>query len=208
MHLFSITLLLFTFNLSASIRTCDKENNGLQTDFQYNNEFFQDIKDWFYNLKNQIYEQLFEVRSKLRNYEWQLLNLCKDSYVHNFFATLFFNSNEDLKFRIGNWYFIRKDFINQNEFKYNSDELDVTSQSSSIIQSKDSIETNTEITSEIINDLKVTKSLPRNLFTTILIQQSDAQTTIQTIEQANEQLKNNEADNDFVHKVSAEVLMG
>lgn len=24
MHLFSITLLLFTFNLSASIRTCDK----------------------------------------------------------------------------------------------------------------------------------------------------------------------------------------
>lgn len=43
---------------------------------------------------------------------------------------------------------------------------------------------------------------------TILIQQSDAQTTIQTIEQANEQLKNNEADNDFVHKVSAEVLMG
>ncbi|XP_028521656.2 uncharacterized protein LOC114577301 isoform X2 [Apis cerana] len=198
MHLFSITLLLFTFNLSASIRTCDKENNGLQTDFQYNNEFFQDIKDWFYNLKNQIYEQLFEVRSKLRNYEWQLLNL----------STLFFNSNEDLKFRIGNWYFIRKDFINQNEFKYNSDELDVTSQSSSIIQSKDSIETNTEITSEIINDLKVTKSLPRNLFTTILIQQSDAQTTIQTIEQANEQLKNNEADNDFVHKVSAEVLMG
>lgn len=113
-----------------------------------------------------------------------------------------------MKFRIGNWYFIRKDFINQNEFKYNSDELDVTSQSSSIIQSKDSIETNTEITSEIINDLKVTKSLPRNLFTTILIQQNDAQTTIQTIEQANEQLKNNEADNDFVHKVSAEVLMG
>lgn len=113
-----------------------------------------------------------------------------------------------MKFRIGSWYFNRKDFINQNEFKYNSDELDVTSQSSSIIQSKDSIETNTEITSEIINDLKVTKSLPRNLFMTILIQQSDAQTTIQTIEQANEQLKNNEADNDFVHKVSAEVLMG
>lgn len=62
------------------------ESNGLQTDFQYNNEFFQDIKDWFYNLKNQIYEQLFEVRNRLKNYEWQLLNLCKDSYVYNFFG--------------------------------------------------------------------------------------------------------------------------
>ncbi|XP_043802420.1 uncharacterized protein LOC122720054 [Apis laboriosa] len=198
MYLFFIIVLLFTFNLSASITSCDKENNGLQTDFQYSNEFFQDIKDWFYNLKNQIYEQLFEVRNRLRNYEWQLLNL----------STLFFNSNENLRFRIGNWYFIRKDFMNQNEFEYNSDELDVTFQPPSIIQSKDSTETNTEITSEIINDLEVTKSLPSSLFTTILIQQTDTQTTIQTIEQANEQLKNNEADNDFVHKGSAEVLMG
>lgn len=97
--------------------------------------------------------------------------------------------------------------MNQNEFEYNSDELDVTFQSPSIIQPKDSTETNTEI-SEIINDLEVTKSLPSSLFTTILIQQTDTQTTIQTIEQANEQLKNNKADNDFVHKGSAEVLMG
>lgn len=175
-----------------------KENNGLQTDFQYNNEFFQDIKDWFCNLKNQIYKQIFEVQNRLRNYEWKLLNL----------SILFFNSNEDLRFRIGNWYFIRKDFMNQNEFEYNSDEFDVTSQPLSTIQPKNSIETNTEITSEITNDLEVTKSLPSNLFTTILIQEIDAQTTIQTTEQANEQSKNNEADNDFTHKGSAEVLMG
>lgn len=95
--------------------------------------------------------------------------------------------------------------MNQNEFEYNSDELDVTSQLSSITQPKDSTETNTEITSEITNSLEVTKSLPRSLFTTILIQQTD--TTIQT-EQTNEQSKNNEADNDFVHKGSVEVLMG
>lgn len=114
-----------------------------------------------------------------------------------------------MRFRIGNWYFIRKDFMNQNEFEYNSDELDVTSQLSSITQPKDSTETNTKITSEITNSLEVTNSLPRNLFTTILIQQTDAQTTIQTTtEQTNEQSKNNEADNDFVHKGSVEVLMG
>ncbi|XP_012343205.2 uncharacterized protein LOC105735730 [Apis florea] len=197
MCLFFVILLLFTtFDLFASIGTCDRENHGLQTDFRYSNEFFQNIKNWFYNLKNQIYEQFFELRSRVRNYEWQLLNL----------STLFFNSNEDLRFRIGNWYFIRKDFMNQNEFEYNSDELDVTSQLSSITQPKDSTETNTEITSEITNSLEVTKSLPRSLFTTILIQQTD--TTIQTTEQTNEQSKNNEADNDFVHKGSVEVLMG
>ncbi|XP_076655739.1 uncharacterized protein LOC143360610 [Halictus rubicundus] len=100
--------------------------------------FFREIGDWFGRLKERVYEKLFgqqtstessvdssvpddvldldefQLRRKLRNREWLRVDV----------STLSFDPNRDWGFRVGNWYFIRKDSKNVLE-KDNSDESDV-----------------------------------------------------------------------------------
>ncbi|XP_076752839.1 uncharacterized protein LOC143424575 [Xylocopa sonorina] len=236
MYFLVVILLLAICNPSStSFEICDKENNGLQSEFR-NGKFLQNIRDWFYNLKNQIHDRLFgepvvtplflpdvlnldkfELQNRLRNRGWQLLDL----------FSLSIDPNEDWGFRIGNWYFIRKESNDQDEFENNSDESDF--QIPSTIQSNDSNDIETTEAFDITKETEVETESSSTISTTIseytmnsvislTTQQNDLQ-TVQTTELIDSSenftsktdepnLTRNETYNDFVRTASAEVIMG
>ncbi|CAL7943912.1 unnamed protein product [Xylocopa violacea] len=236
MYFLSVILLLAIYNPSStSFVICDKESNGLQSEFG-NGKFFQSIGDWFCNLKNQIHDRLFgqpvitplflpdvlnldkfELQKRLNNRDWHLLDL----------FTLSFNPNQDWGFRIGDWCFIRKESKDQDESENNSDESDF--QIPSTIQSNDASDVETTEAFGITNEPEVTESpsttsttiseLTMHSLTSSTTQQNDLQTTVQTTELIDSSesfsmktdepsLTQNETYNDFVHTASAEVIMG
>ncbi|KAK9297496.1 hypothetical protein QLX08_008811 [Tetragonisca angustula] len=220
-----IVLLFATCDLCTSIEIYNKETNRLQKDFR-NAGFFQGIRDWFYNLGNQFHERLFgltttpapslaieisnldkfELQNIIKNHEWHLLNL----------SILSFDPNQDWGFHIGDWYFIQKGF-NQNGFEENSNKLN--SHTPSIAQPKDSIETETKQSFDVMKDSEITESSQTisSMPTPTTQKHINSQTT-PTIEQINssknfspkidKSLQENETENDFVQKGSVEVLMG
>ncbi|XP_076296335.1 uncharacterized protein LOC143216799 isoform X2 [Lasioglossum baleicum] len=117
-----------------------RSEHGSSRSLVQGEHFFRGIGDWFGRLKERVYEKLFgqqtptesseesavpddildldefQLRRKLRNREWLRVDL----------STVSFDPNRDWGFRVGNWYFIRKDSNNVLE-KDNSDESDVQS---------------------------------------------------------------------------------
>ncbi|KOC61881.1 hypothetical protein WH47_05414 [Habropoda laboriosa] len=231
MYILITFLLLATCNLSTSIGIYNKENSRLQGGFQ-SDEFFQKIRDWFANIRNRIHDRLFpstittppplsaeilnfdqfELQNILKNREWLPLDL----------SALPFNPNQDWGFRVGNWYFIQKGFRNQNGFDNNFDQTDF--QLPNNIQPKNSAEVESEETFNVVKDSGTTKSILTTSTTTILsmnnvtptvTQKVDPQTTTEQTDsheysspKTDEQMEDNETDNDFIRKGSAEVLMG
>ncbi|CAD1469952.1 unnamed protein product [Heterotrigona itama] len=190
-----------------------------------NGGFIQGIRDWFYNLGNQFHERLFgltttppppltieisnldkfELQNIIKNHEWHLLNL----------SILSFDPNQDWGFHVGDWYFIQKGF-NLNGFEENSDKLNFHTLSTA--SPKDSIETETEQTLDVMKDPETTESsqtissvgTPTTHFinsqTTPTIEQIGSSKNF--LPKVDKSLQENETENDFVHKGSVEVLMG
>ncbi|XP_017886586.1 uncharacterized protein LOC108628884 isoform X2 [Ceratina calcarata] len=117
-----------------------------------------------------------ELQERLGDREWHPLNL----------STLFIDPNKDWGFRIDNWYFIRKESIDENGFHRNSDESNF--QYPSTIQPKTSVKVETEETFDTTNDLGITESssiaptLEMDNVTPLMTQESNSPTTIPTIE--------------------------
>ncbi|KZC06869.1 PREDICTED: uncharacterized protein LOC107195142 [Dufourea novaeangliae] len=211
------------------------KNSRLQANIR-SDEFFHRIKDWFGQLKNQFYTKLFgeittvappalstdildldelQLKRKLQDREWLRVDL----------STVTFDPDRDWGFRVGNWYFIRKELKNDNGFKKNNaDDLDFQHRS----QPTDPIGVKTEETSDDTTELEAMDSLSvmstTTAFTTVdvmtqlMTQQADTHVTTQSNIQIDtsenpssrteQRIADNETNNDLLRRGSVEVLMG
>ncbi|XP_054002827.1 uncharacterized protein LOC128889309 [Hylaeus anthracinus] len=232
MQVFIILLVFASSKPSTSIGIYSRENSRLQEHFQ-KDAFFHEIKDWFIHVKNKIYDKIYgqtttttpdnlptevldfnklRFKSRLRNCGWHQVNL----------STLTFDPDQDWGFRIGNWYFIRKDDTNRNGIeKNNSDDSNFHVQST--IEPTDLSKVDTGQTSDDMNYSEVTESTLAISTTTTFATQSVTQSTTQkaTIQPSTQidssittssrteiPMVDIEINTDSIHKGSAEVLMG
>ena len=235
----SITLLTRYYNPCITLITAPfAENSGLQSNLR-SDEFFQTIRDWFGHLKDRIHDGIFgqtvtttpspttlpppmevlnldkfQLRRRLGNREWLQIDL----------STLSFDPDRDWGFRVGNWYFIRKEFKDPNGFgRNNSDE---SGASQTTVHQIDRTDGGTRGTFTNTKDpgatetstVSTTTEFTTQTVTDVMTQQTDVQTTdidtrIDSSEgfspQTDKLMEDNETSNGgFVHKGSVEVLMG
>ncbi|XP_076673048.1 uncharacterized protein LOC143371598 isoform X2 [Andrena cerasifolii] len=238
MQVLVVFLLLAGCRPSASIGVYSRENSGLQSNLR-SDELFQTIRDWFGHLKDRIHDGLFgqtvtttpspttlpspmevlnldkfQLRRRLRNREWLQIDL----------STLSFDPDRDWGFRVGNWYFIRKEFKDPNGFERNNS--DESSATQTTVQQIDRTNGGTRDTFTNTKDTRVTETSTVSTtteFTTqtvsdVMTQQTDVQTTdivtrIDSVDsfspQTEKLMEDNETSNGgFVRKGSVEVLMG
>ncbi|XP_078036634.1 uncharacterized protein LOC144469833 [Augochlora pura] len=232
---FYIIFLLFTSCQQSTLAGVYIKDHSNLRPVQGDN-FFREIGDWFGNLRDRLYEKIFgqpatteptmvqsalpddildldefQLRRKLRNREWLRVDL----------STLTFNPNRDWGFRVGNWYFIRKDTKNVYE-KDNSDKSDVQgamrpTESVKIGTEEPSEDTNPE-TLDSLSIPSSTVTLTTDIVTQLMTQQTNAyiptesSTQIDSSEDLSSKIEKQSEDNegnDYLRrKVSAEVLMG
>ncbi|XP_033326494.2 uncharacterized protein LOC117220541 isoform X1 [Megalopta genalis] len=233
MQFYIILLLLISCQQSTLAGIYIKDHNNLRP--VQGDNFFRGIGDWFGHLKDRLYEKFFgqqttiesteesalpddildldefQLRRKLRNRKWLRVDL----------STLIFDPNRDWGFRVGNWYFIRKDSKNVNQ-KDNSNESDLQG----VMRPTESVEVRTERTLDDTNPATVdslsipssTVTLATDIVTQLMTQQTnpyiptESSTQIDAFENLSSRIEKQTEDygaNDYLQrKGSVEVLMG
>ncbi|XP_031834488.1 uncharacterized protein LOC116427830 isoform X2 [Nomia melanderi] len=205
---------------------------GLQRNLRSGN-FFSEIGNWFGHLKDQFYGTLFgqqttteiptvlqtdvldlderQLRKRLRNREWLRVNL----------STVTFDPKRDWGFQVGDWYFIRKNIRQYNEFEnegsYESNfHVRGTMQPPVHLSTIETIGTS-DYSINIENTDSSSAATLSTMFTAdTMTQQADAYITTQSSTQIdssvnppsiNKRIEDNETNDNSIRKGSVEVLM-